>query len=132
MSQKRDLGPPVCLNGQFIALEICGLMTKLTRREAIRLAALGAAAPIGTGVAGAERAVESTGKTASAQRNAGVFTELPFGSVRPAGWLLQQLQKQADGITGHLEKLYAPFNGTAWAEDQNDPATEWVPWEVRG
>ena len=107
-------------------------MEHLNRREVLRLTALAASA-FATEARGAGRdtlTAETSPPRGPALR-ASRFSELPVGSVKPKGWLLAQLQAQADGITGNLNHLYAPFTGDAWTSQQTDPATEWVPWEVR-
>jgi DUF1680 family protein len=34
------------------------------------------------------------------------FYELPLGSIRPKGWLLKQLEIQANGLSGHLDEFW--------------------------
>lgn len=44
------------------------------------------------------------------------FSELPLSSIEPQGWLKAYLEKQKDGITGHLDETGGfPFNTYGWA-----------------
>ncbi len=37
------------------------------------------------------------------------YVKLPFGAVRPQGWLNTQLNLQANGMTGHIDEFYGPL-----------------------
>src|SRR5437868_10501219 len=42
------------------------------------------------------------------------FEPLSLGQVRPAGWLLDQLQIQAEGLTGHLDEFWPDVAQSQW------------------
>ena len=41
------------------------------------------------------------------------YRALPVGAVRPHGWLLDQLQIQAQGLTGHLDEFWPDVGSIA-------------------
>jgi hypothetical protein len=41
------------------------------------------------------------------------YVKLPFGAVRPQGWLNTQLNLQANGMTGHIDEFYGPLKTLA-------------------
>jgi hypothetical protein len=68
-----------------------------------------------------------------------VFCELQLGSVRPEGWLRDELTKQANGITGHQPDFCFPFDRRYWDSNERGQDQEsrnggifWYPWEQMG
>ena len=61
------------------------------------------------------------------------YRELPLGSISPEGWLKEQLQRQADGLTGHLDEIYPQVMGpsNAWLGGDGD-AWERGPYWIDG
>ena len=44
---------------------------------------------------------------------------LPYGTVRPQGWLLRQLQIQGAGLSGNFENFWAPVSQSTWTGGSN-------------
>jgi hypothetical protein len=42
------------------------------------------------------------------------YIKLPLGAVKPAGWLLSQLEAQAAGLTGNLDDFWPDLVNSAW------------------
>ncbi len=68
-----------------------------------------------------------------------VFRELQLGSVLPEGWLRQELNKQANGITGRQPDFCFPFDRHYWDSNERGQDQEsrnggifWYPWEQMG
>ena len=62
--------------------------------------------------------------------------KLPIGSIRPKGWLRNQLVLEANGMTGHLPELskWCKFEGNAWASPQGEGQFGWeeLPYWLKG
>jgi len=39
---------------------------------------------------------------------------LPLGTIKPSGWMRDQLRAQADGLTGHLDEFWSDVAESAW------------------
>jgi hypothetical protein len=48
------------------------------------------------------------------------FIKLPLGTIKPAGWLKNQLQAQAHGLTGHLDEFWPDLIHSAWKGDKGE------------
>jgi hypothetical protein len=42
------------------------------------------------------------------------YVPLPLGQIKPAGWLLNQLHIQADGLSGHLDEFWPDIKESGW------------------
>ena len=64
------------------------------------------------------------------------LAKLPIGAIKPKGWLLHQLQLEADGMTGHLEELspWCKFEGSAWSDPKGKGTNGWeeMPYWLKG
>ena len=45
---------------------------------------------------------------------------VPLGSFAPRGWLRDQLQIQADGLTGHIDEFWPPISQSRWIGGQSE------------
>lgn len=91
---------------------------RFSRRQFLNRVALLSAAvslPIGRLLFASQASVHSASQAASvtppvfkdrAPFAASAFYFLPLGSIRPRGWLLAQLQIQANGLSGHLDEIW--------------------------
>ncbi len=64
------------------------------------------------------------------------FIELPVGSIKPKGWLLEYMHRQRDGLTGHLGEISAWLQKEDNAWLSRDGKGEWgweeLPYWLKG
>ena len=61
------------------------------------------------------------------------YTPLPVGSITPTGWLLTQLQLQADGLSGHLAQFWPDVQKSVWIGGGGDGGLhERTPYWLNG
>ena len=65
-----------------------------------------------------------------------MFIKLPVGSIKPKGWLLECLNRQSNGLNGHLDEISAWLqkNDNAWLSDNGKGKWGWeeVPYWLKG
>ena len=60
------------------------------------------------------------------------FHEIPLTSIEPRGWLRAYLEKQRNGLTGHLEVAGHPFDTGGWTNSKiqtRSALAGWWPYE---
>ncbi len=65
------------------------------------------------------------------------LVRLPVGTVKPRGWLRKQMERMADGFTGHLDELsdFLRPEGNAWLSPQGEgdkSSWEELPYWLKG
>ena len=58
------------------------------------------------------------------------FVPLPFGLVKPEGWLRRELRIQADGLAGAMPEFYEPIVNSQWCAIGAKPAARHVRYEA--
>jgi hypothetical protein len=56
---------------------------------------------------------------------------MPLGTIKPTGWLKNQLRIQADGLSGHLDEFWPDISDSAWFGGKSD-AWERAPYWLDG
>ena len=59
------------------------------------------------------------------------MNKLLYGSIRPEGWLRRQLEIQARGLSGHLDKIWPDVRDSAWIGGDRE-GWERVPYWLDG
>ncbi len=101
------------LTQEFILVSSSGFYTSRRRfLNQLGLLTLASSLPLRRLFAAGKASTSAPSKTAPVIRNraplaSSAFYFLPFGSIRPQGWLKNQLEIQANGLGGHLDETWA-------------------------
>jgi len=64
------------------------------------------------------------------------LVKLPIGSIKPRGWLRNQLELEANGMTGRLEEIspWCRFDQNAWTDPEGKGHSGWeeMPYWLKG
>jgi hypothetical protein len=63
------------------------------------------------------------------------LVKLPIGAIRPRGWILNQLEIQRDGMSGHLQEIsqWCRYEGNAWVQPEaGHSGWEEMPYWLKG
>lgn len=63
---------------------------------------------------------------------AGAFSPLPFGSIRPRGYLAEQMRLDANGLAGHLGEIFEDVNDQSGWRGGGGESWERGPYYARG
>ena len=61
----------------------------------------------------------------------GALREAPLTAIHPQGWMRSWLERQRDGLTGHLDETGGPFNKPFWGK-MPPYSGKWWPYEQCG
>ena len=109
-------------------LGLCGIAASFPASRI--LASTGASVPA---IAEAQSTMSVVKNRAPLAANA--FYSLPLGSIRPRGWLKDQLRLQANGLGGHLDETWAdvgPNSGWLGLSAPIRPSTRGPFWKPPG
>lgn len=67
-------------------------------------------------------------------RTYGAFEELPLHTITPEGWLRRYLERQREGLTGHMEQAGYPYDTKGWGQRRHVGGGDetWWPYEQTG
>jgi hypothetical protein len=64
-----------------------------------------------------------------AQPKYSVYKETAITDIHPEGWMHKMLEKQRDGLTGHIEVAGDPFDKEGWGYADQKKMTKWQQYE---